>query len=940
MASIGALAFLNPWVLAGLIALPILWWLLRAIPPSPRVEAFAGVRLLLGLEDEERQSDKTPWWLLLLRCIAVAAILTGFAQPVLNPSDRLGETDGPVLIVMDQGWASAPDWATRKAAAAGALDEAEDAGRDVLFWPLGSGEVPVPVSAAAARRVLDVLEPAPWAPDRAALVEALSDLPPGQTLWFHDGLAHIEEADALMDALSARGPLRLIGPVAPAVGLTPPRLEDGRMLADVLRAGGGEETRLVVAFGEAEEGGERRIAVTPATFAPGDDLATAEFDLPAELIGTITRLIMAQDASAGGAALADGSLKRVPTGLVAPVAEDAVASLTSASHYLREALEPWSVIREGSVAEVMATGPAALVLADHGAFGPEDETALVDWVTEGGVMVRFAGPRLAAAISERFGSEQADPLLPVTLRRGGRVLGGALAWSKPRTLGPFNPDGPFRRLTVPDEVDVRTQVLAEPSPDLAGRVWASLDDGTPLVTAKKMGAGWVVLFHVTADAEWSSLPLSGLLVEMLGQVMSLSPGRAASVPEAEELAGTLWRADLLLGPDGAPRDPAPGVEPVAGETLAGGRAGPGTGPGIYLRADEGAGGAGAATRMAVNLFATGDTLAPLPDAPLGTVVETLGGVEAQKLGHWLITLAVLLMLIDLIATLWLAGRLSPRTSGVARGAAGGGVAMLAVALAMTAPEARAQSSDGDVVSATAETTLGYVLTGSSRVDAVSEQAMRGLGMTLAARTSVEPGPPMGVDPARDPLQLYPVLYWPLLSGLAPDQEGLERLAEYLTGGGLLVIDTQNGATGFGGTSAVEMRQIARALNLPALAPVDGDHVLTRTFYLLDRFPGRWRGGNVWAEAPPPDDGIERDPSIPQFDRIDDNVSPVIVGSADWASAWAVDEQGFFAFPVGRSGDRQREMALRFGVNLVLYALTGNYKSDQVHAPAVLERLGQ
>ncbi|MEL6475980.1 MAG: DUF4159 domain-containing protein [Pseudomonadota bacterium] len=930
MSGFGALAFLNPWILAGLLALPVLWWLLRAIPPSPKVEAFAGVRLLLGLEDEERQADKTPWWLLLLRCLAVAAILIGFAGPILNPSERLSGADGPVLVVMDQGWASAPDWEDRKAAAGGAIAEAGQAGRQVLFWSLGAGEPPVPVSATEARRRLDGLEPAPWAPNRAAIAEGLETLEIGEAIWVHDGLLHDAASAAGLDALAAQGPLRLIGPEAAARGLTPPRLEEGRMRADVLRATAGEEaTALVAAYGEAETGGERRVAVAPARFEAGETAASAEFDLPPELIATITRLTLVEGASAGGAAFSDGSLRRVPTGLVAPVVEDAVASLTSASHYLREALEPWAILREGSVDEVMEGDPAALVLADQGAFDPGHEETLVAWVEQGGLMIRFAGPRLAASIGERFGTGQPDPLLPVTLRRGGRVLGGALAWSKPRTLGPFNPEGPFRRLAIPEEVDIRTQVLAEPAPDLAGRVWASLDDGTPLVTAKKLGQGWIVLFHVTADAEWSSLPLSGLFVEMLGQVMALSPGRAAAPLEPEALIGTLWRADLVLGADGTPRMPPAGAEPVPGEALAAGRATQGVGPGLYLRADAGASEAGGATKMALNLFREGDTLETFPNPPSGTVVETLGGAEAERFGHWLLSLALVLVMIDILATLWLSGRLAAP----ARAAA---LALACLGAATVAPEARAQ----DAVAATAETTLGYVRTGLPRVDDVSEAAMRGLGLALTARTSVEPGPPVGVVPASDPLNLYPVLYWPLVGGNSLGAEALDNLAGYLAGGGLLLIDTQNGASGFSGASAVEMRRIARALNLPALAPVDGDHVLTRAFYLLDRFPGRWRGGRIWAEAPPPDDGIARDPSVPQFDRVDDNVSPVVVGSADWASAWAVDEGGFFMFPIGRSGERQREMALRFGVNLVLYALTGNYKSDQVHAPAVLERLSQ
>jgi hypothetical protein len=293
--------------------------------------------------------------------------------------------------------------------------------------------------------------------------------------------------------------------------------------------------------------------------------------------------------------------------------------------------------------------------------------------------------------------------------------------------------------------------------------------------------------------------------------------------------------------------------------------------------------------------------------------------------------------------LWLSGRLSGGLSGRRLRPATG--AALVLALLAPAPDATAQvSAEMSIeraVLATAETTLGYILTGDARIDRVSERAMVGLGNALIQRTAVEPGPPMGVDPETDELSLFPVLYWPLDAAKMPSERAMEHLSRYLTGGGMLVIDTQTGAAGAGGARAIDMRQLARGLNLPPLAPVDQDHVLSRSFYLLATFPGRWRGTRVWAEAPPPGDNRPDDGSgLPQFDRVDDNVSPVVVGSADWAAAWAVDERGTPLLPVGREGDNQREMAIRFGINVVMYALTGNYKSDQVHAPAVLERLGQ
>ncbi|MFK7941445.1 MAG: DUF4159 domain-containing protein [Paracoccaceae bacterium] len=937
MLGLGALSFLNPWLLAGILALPVLWWVLRAIPPSPQTQSFAGVRLLLGLEDEERQTHRTPWWLLLLRTLAIGAALLGFAQPVLNLTERIAPGEGRLLVLMDQGWASAPDWDERRATAEALLQEAADRGREVVFLRGASGDE---IRTGTAEAALDVLRgtlPRPWSPDPLATLEALQEanLAFDDSVWVHDGLAREGTAD-LLGYLAEQGSLRLITSAEPPQGLTPPRLVDGKLETDVLGAVDPSGTQ-VIAMAEADAGGERRIAV--AQSGPAEDgRATAVFDLPSELLSTVTRVVLADGASAGGSALADGAIRRVAAGIVSEREDSSITTLTSPVHYVEKALQPWADISQAGLTTVLDGEPTMVVLPDLGDLSPEGRENLTTWVESGGVLLRFAGPRLAASIgAQGFGSVQADdPLLPVRLRRGGRVLGGALAWSTPRSLGPFAADSPFRGLTSPEEVSVRTQVLAEPSPDLAGKVWASLDDGTPLVTAKPLGDGYVILFHVSSDAEWSSLPLSGLFVEMLGRVVTLASGRALGTPDAEELDGTLWRAQILMGVDGTPRPATDATEPLPGPALLDG-AGAGVPPGAYIRADQGGRRTGAGNSMVLNLMTEDTRLTAFPDAPAGAVEETLNGQEAQRFGPWLLALALLCVVLDVIGTLIVSGRLTSGTK----------IAPLALALCLLAPAltpspAQAQGEDiGLAIESTAETTLGFVRTGDPRLDRISERAMVGLGNALARRTAIEPGPPGGARPGSDELSFYPVLYWPLTSDTLPDQAGLDALAAYLRGGGMLIIDTQNGSSGFGGASAVQMREIARALNLPPLAPVDQDHVLTRAFYLLNDFPGRWRGGRVWTEAARQlgEDG-EPAEDIPQFDRVDDNVSPVIVGSADWASAWAVDQRGAPLYPIGRPGDRQRELALRFGVNAVMYALTGNYKSDQVHAPAVLQRLGQ
>jgi hypothetical protein len=243
----------------------------------------------------------------------------------------------------------------------------------------------------------------------------------------------------------------------------------------------------------------------------------------------------------------------------------------------------------------------------------------------------------------------------------------------------------------------------------------------------------------------------------------------------------------------------------------------------------------------------------------------------------------------------------------------------------------------------AELRLGHVLTGDSSVDATAAAGLRGLSDVLRNRTSVEPAAPVGVNLDRDELALFSILYWPMTAQQPmPSAEAYGRLNTYLANGGMIFFDTRDAdlsGTGRASPAARRLQQIALSLDIPPLETVPRDHVLTRTFYLLQDFPGRHLRGMVWVEAAASEPGATE--GVP-FRQLNDGVTPVVIGGNDWASAWAVDASGAPMYPVGRGygGERQRELARRFGVNLVMHVLTGNYKSDQVHVPALLDRLGQ
>ena len=234
-----------------------------------------------------------------------------------------------------------------------------------------------------------------------------------------------------------------------------------------------------------------------------------------------------------------------------------------------------------------------------------------------------------------------------------------------------------------------------------------------------------------------------------------------------------------------------------------------------------------------------------------------------------------------------------------------------------------------------------MISGDARVDETSRLGLEALTQALNTRTSFAPGDPVGVDPAKDELAFYPMLYWPIVaSAPQPAAKTVAKVAAYMKQGGTIIFDTRDALSQrVGGAPTPEaqwLRDLTKGLDIPPLEVTPRDHVITKTFYLLDGFVGRYANGETWVEALPPEPKDQAARPV----RATDSVSAIVITSNDLASAWAHDKRGQPLFPLTPGGARQREFAIRGGINLVMYTLTGNYKSDQVHVRDLLERLGQ
>ncbi len=950
-------------MLLGLLVLPVLWWLLRALPPAPRVQSFPAIRLLEGLQASLRESRRAPPWLLALRIAAVLLLVLGLAQPVLVHDPQASAGTGTLLLVVDNGWAAAPGWPARLQAAHDTLDRAARNNRPVrlvLTAPDADGAPPHPgpdLQPGLLRDRLDQTRPMPWPVDRAAAARALRAFGAqdtggriGSVVYLSDGLADHPGTPADRDfaaALQSLGPVTELrsGPEAISL-LAAPVSAPGRLLARIVTLPQ-PIIRHLVLRGETEQGGT--LVRLPVEIPAGAATAETPITLPAELRNQLSRLVLDEVPGPAGIRLLDEGDRRRPVGLLASGGGD--TPLLGTLFYLRRALAPTADLREGSLAQLLSHQLSVLIAPDGSLEDAADRARVSAWVKQGGTLIRFAGPRLAARQDDPPGTDaQAtdkrttdadveqppadaapagstpDPLLPVQLLGGARQLGGTMSWGKPEHPAPFAADSPFAGLAVPAEVTVSRQVLAQPTADLDVKSWARLTDGTPLVTHAALGDGQLVLFHVTSNADWSNLALSGLFPGMLQRLVQRAAG--LSTPGDR----TVLAPVATLGGDGVLGPPPPAALGLAADAFATTPASPQHPPGLY---------GPLATRRSLNLA---DALPPLAVEPVAGSLRNLADrVPDRPLGQILLGLALALLMLDLLATMTLRGLLRGRPGRRGTSArVAGAVLLLALgsSVVATAP-AQAVETTTTVPKAALETRLAYVVTGDPTVDEISRQGLEGLSAYANARTSARLGPPDGVVPGRDDLAFYPLLYWPVtpatIASAPPTAAWTSALNFYMSHGGILMIDTQGtdrpaggdqagGFTFFAPGTTRALQQATAGLDVPALRQVDSQHVLSHTFYLLHGFPGRTVGAPVW---------VARDD-----DSGNDGVSPVIIGANDWAGAWAVDAGGLTPYAVIPGGESQRVTAYRFGVNAVMYALTGNYKTDQVHVPALLERLGQ
>lgn len=918
MLELGSLAFTNPWLLSALLALPAIYLLIRAIPPVPTKKIFPAIRLLRDFITADPPSSTTPWWLLLLRLLIATLLILALSDPLLNPNPAL-PGNRHVVLTIDNSWTAAPAWQKRQDAALTILKDLERDKRQVILLPSTppaggwrDGDERGWISPMTATQAMDALRqmaPQPWSAD----YHSLSDWVENNTimadfgLLISDGLGH-DGQERFLENLKRLGPVHLSATSNMTVAFRQVTLDGLDFNISMIRAHKDAEKTVTI---EALSNNGRSLGTALASFNTGDTTAQAKLIIPPNLRADVAQLRIKEGQGAAALYLLDARAARPLVGILDTDTAELRQPLQSSRFYLTRAITPYSSVVEGDLSALLDQKISFLILGDSGRLSASDEDKILLWVREGGVLLRFAGPKMALASQ----SGEKDPLLPVTLRLGERAVGGALSWSEPQKLGAFPDDQPLAGLTPSAEITVSKQVLAQPELELASKTWARLEDNTPLITAKSEGLGRLILVHTTATPTWSDLTLSGTFVDILRRLLPLATQAVTTQPRANGLL----RAEQHVDGQGNMISPYPGTENLDTAN---------TGLKASARTPMGLYGADAYAQ-ALNLAAINGPITPhFTFSDFAPAIESLPRRQIedqmeQSLAPHLLTLALILIIIDGLISLYLRGHLKAMLSTSAIIAAG-------ITFASNLDNAQAfQSAQNGAF----DVQLACVQTGRAQVDQKCLRGLTGLSLELRRRTSVWPGDPVFIRPNQDNLGLYPVLYWPILRDAPPlSDDEVSNISNYMRQAGLIIFDTglEQEKRSFNPQDVEAtrdaLRRVVGRLDLPPLELLQGDHVLSHAFYILDQYPGRHIGHPTWVEQ-----GTKGESG---------RVSTIIIGGNDWASPWAIENRPDPRAVPQFTGNRQQEIALRFGINMVIYALTGTYKSDQVHLPALIDRVGR
>jgi len=876
------------------------------VPPEPRKLALPTFKFLADLNSAARNIETAPIWLKILRAIALFAIVGAIAGPYYSYQKKATNSLEAVTIIIDDGWSNANDWQQIRDRANAIIEMHAPINAETTQFRiiLTSQKAELPISVLTKHDALDFIAqtaPRPYLPNHQACATRLEKLnQKSHIYYFSDGINH-QSSGKFLEVLShiALGKPKIALPATPLVAITAVRAtNDGyRFTYKSL----GTDKPIAVNFlsndGEILGVGNGRDGI-------------GIVNLPNNLLSKVSAAKISNQHNTGAIHLLAGNSIRPLIGIEA--LNQTEEPLISDKHYIETAANLIGNVTQADITSLINSKPNAIVFGDRSGFSPSEERALLAFMRHGGTIIRFMGARAIG--------KQGDLIVSAPLSAEPRIMASNFSWNEAK-IAAILPESPLFGIEINDEARPRVVSVFQNFQSNV-EIWARLNDQTPLVSQRAIGLGQIVMIHTSASPVWSDISLFDSQVQILRRILqtSISNGVSAEIrpPQGE------MRPVLLLNGFGENQEFSSSQKPILPNNLI---TTPDADfpPGLY---------AGNGSVHILQAASEALSLSPLQYSSRG--FETISNIGKSVFDFRFVFLLIgfLALAIDcIIIAIGLRAKAKPSFKQAGFTfillsllflSVSSSVSTSAQAQNFAAPKASKTKSilnDDDFV-------MAYIETPDATTNQSARAGLEGLSAAINARTNIRTSRIVAVNPSSDELALYPIIYWLLPANNRPlDVVGSRALNQYMRNGGVLFIDTR-GAGRERNAALDNTRTATNGLVLPQIEIPPSGHVLRRTFYLLSGFPGRYNASNLWVET-------QRSSNI----SANDGVSPIIIGDGDWASVWAGGPHAGAQAAV-EGGDLRREVAFRVGINIYLYALTGQYKADQIHVRAILGRQKQ
>ena len=895
---INIIGFSNFYALFGLLLTPIIWFIVKSFPPTPKSYDFSSFFLLEKIDYDAPKNKKTPLWLLIFRIFFFILIVFYFSKPFLNNNNSAtDEKYEKYLIVADIGWSTAKDWNKFKELVLEVGKEAEKNKKEILFFHSNLKsykDLQIFKTNYALKDYLENLSPLPLQFKKSSIDKLIQD----ESLFKNSKIFMVFSKFDFYDFPNYYKNLSLIknnsnnyyyiNPLETILIINSLKATKGKITCEIYRLG--KNSFKQDFFVNVETVNNEIVYSDKHVIDEKENKKILNLSFPTEIFNQIKSIRIVGQNHAGAKYYFDDFSKKKNIAIINDNEYHKESPLLSPIYYLKKSLDSKHNIKVEKIDNILNSNYSTIIIPETVKIPNAFDKRLNDWLLEGGTLIKFSDDTLVEKKLNFLTSKEIYGKI--------RNIEGQLTINNKLFISEFKKDSIFYGLEVPKDITINKQLIFDTNPKQV-KVLAKLNDNTPLVSMKKFGEGEIILFHVGANNNWSNLPISSLFPDMINRVLLFSKNYNSSNLTDLNLNKEIDGFGNLITPKKIVTigkfDKLKTVKPSFDIP-----------PGQYENNQ---------ISIALNL-STNIGQHQIKEADR-SAISTYSFKNTKDLSSIILKIILTMFILDLLLTLMIKNNINLSKIVTKRINV-----LIFILFFLTFIKLENVSAN--------ETYLAYVKIKNTQINNISKNGLETIRNLLITRTSINPKGVIGLDINSDYIFSYPFIYWPLTKNLLSiEKSEIIKIKNYLDNGGIFFFDI----IGFSRKNLnlkekkfQEIRNFLNEIGANELSIIPKGHTLTKSFYLLNKFPGKWDNRFLFVES-----------SNLQYK---DGVSSIILGFNDWAKAWAVDDNNLPLFPVVPGGERQRELAYRFGINITMYALTGNYKSDQIHSKSILKRLSK